>query len=49
MIKEKIKKSFKTAKKCHEFFQTVSLAAIMGLFIVARAQRDAKKSNKKGS
>tara|TARA_R100001082_G_scaffold89507_1_gene55978 strand:- start:1353 stop:1502 length:150 start_codon:yes stop_codon:yes gene_type:complete len=49
MIKEKIKRSLKKANKCREFIQTTSIAAVMGLFIVAKAQCDAKKSYKKHS
>jgi|TARA_R100000152_G_C6738633_1_gene162594 hypothetical protein len=49
MIKEKIKKNLKKANKCREFIQTTSIAVVVALFIVAKAQCDAKKSYKKHS
>jgi hypothetical protein len=48
MIK-KIKKKIKKVNKCREYIQSVSMAAIMGLFIVIRANKDAKKGDKKNS
>jgi|TARA_R100000458_G_C8235689_1_gene216132 hypothetical protein len=49
MIKERIKKSVKKANKCREYMQNTSIALILALLIVAKAQYDAKKSYKKHS
>jgi|TARA_R100001015_G_C4609630_1_gene164911 hypothetical protein len=39
MIKEKIKKTIKKAKRCGEFVQTTSIAIVLALVIVAKSQR----------
>tara|TARA_R100000664_G_C2693392_1_gene96593 strand:+ start:473 stop:625 length:153 start_codon:yes stop_codon:yes gene_type:complete len=39
MIKEKVKKTIKKAKRCGEFVQTTSIAIVLALFIVAKSQR----------
>ena len=49
MIKKKIKKKIKKAIKCKEYLQSVSLAAIIGLIIVIRANANAKKDYKEDS
>ena len=49
MIKKKIKKKLKKINKCREYIESTSLAAILALFIVGRAQFNAKKGNKKNS
>tara|TARA_R100001079_G_scaffold95017_1_gene58006 strand:+ start:525 stop:683 length:159 start_codon:yes stop_codon:yes gene_type:complete len=50
MIREKVKKTIKKAKKCSEYVQTTSMALIMALFIVVKSQGHAtpkRKSKKK--
>ncbi len=49
MIREKVKKTMKKAKKCHQYVQTTSMALIMALFIVVKSQGHAtpKRKNKK--
>ena len=38
MIKEKIKKTIKKAKRCGEFAQTTSIAIVLALIIVVKSQ-----------
>tara|TARA_Y100001938_G_scaffold129906_1_gene185334 strand:- start:290 stop:448 length:159 start_codon:yes stop_codon:yes gene_type:complete len=50
MIREKVKKTIKKAKKCHQYVQTTYMALIMALFIVVKSQGHStlkKKSKKK--
>ena len=50
MIREKVKKTIKKAKKCSEYVQTTSMALIMALIIVVKRQGHAtpkRKSKKK--
>ncbi len=39
MIKEKVKKSLKTAGKYKDFLQTTSVAIVLALIIVVKSQR----------
>ena len=50
MIREKVKKTMKKAKKCHQYVQTTFMALIMALFIVVKSQghpTPRRKSKKK--
>ena len=51
MIREKVKKTIKKAKKCSEYVQTTSMALIMALIIVVKSQGHPtpKRKNKKNS
>ena len=49
MIREKVKKTIKKAKKCHEYVQTTSMALIMALFIVVKSQGHQGEKVKKNS